>query len=50
MHADGVRSFYELGPGRVLQGLVKRTLTGVTIAGIDTAEDVERVRAQSVVQ
>jgi len=50
MHADGVRSFYELGPGRVLQGLVKRTLTGVSIAGIDTAEDVERVRAQSVVQ
>lgn len=33
MHADGARRFVEVGPGRVLQGLVKRTLDEVQIEG-----------------
>jgi [acyl-carrier-protein] S-malonyltransferase len=33
MQADGASHFVETGPGNVLQGLVKRTLTGVGISG-----------------
>lgn len=33
MHRDGARRFVEVGPGKVLQGLVKRTLKDVEIAG-----------------
>jgi len=40
---DGFTKFYELGPGKVLQGLIKRINPEVQIFGIDTVEDVERV-------
>jgi [acyl-carrier-protein] S-malonyltransferase len=33
MHEDGAESFMEVGPGKVLQGLVKRTLDDVEIDG-----------------
>ncbi|HET6527819.1 MAG TPA: ACP S-malonyltransferase [Balneolaceae bacterium] len=33
MHANGADSFVEVGPGKVLQGLVKRTLKDVEIEG-----------------
>lgn len=42
MYAHGVRRFIEVGPGGVLQGLVKRTVEGVDISGIDTAENVRK--------
>lgn len=40
MYQQGIRNFVEIGPGRVLQGLVQKTLPGVTIFGIDRKEDV----------
>jgi [acyl-carrier-protein] S-malonyltransferase len=36
MIRDGIDRFTELGPGRVLQGLVARTDRSVTVDGIDT--------------
>lgn len=39
MQQDGVDTFIEIGPGKVLQGLVKRTLKGVNFSGIDTYTD-----------
>lgn len=43
MVADGVRSLVEIGPGKVLQGLVKRIDGDVAVRGIDTFSDVESV-------
>jgi len=37
---DGIEEFYELGPGKVLQGLVKRINPNVKCYGIDTYSDV----------
>jgi [acyl-carrier-protein] S-malonyltransferase len=40
MHHNGVEHFIEIGPGKVLSGLVKRTITGVKIENIDTLQDL----------
>jgi [acyl-carrier-protein] S-malonyltransferase len=39
---DGADEFYEIGPGNVLQGLVKRINPEVKVIGIDKYSDVER--------
>jgi len=39
---DGADEFYEIGPGKVLQGLTKRINPDVKIFGIDKYSDVER--------
>jgi [acyl-carrier-protein] S-malonyltransferase len=39
---DGIEEFYEIGPGNVLQGLIKRINPDVKRFGIDKFEDVER--------
>lgn len=41
MQASGIEEFVEIGPGTVLQGLVKRTVSGVSIRGIDTAIHIQ---------
>ncbi len=41
MQQDGAGRFIELGTGKVLSGLVKRTLEGVEIANIERLADIE---------
>jgi [acyl-carrier-protein] S-malonyltransferase len=43
MIADGAGTFVELGPGKVLQGLVKRIDPAVETRGLDTYSDVEKL-------
>lgn len=42
MAGHGIKHFIEVGPQTVLQGLVKRTLTDVTMEGLDKVEDCKR--------
>ena len=42
MVTDGAKSFVEVGPGKVLQGLVKRTSAGVEVSGFDKVADIVR--------
>ena len=42
MIKNGVEEFYEIGPGNVLQGLLKRINPGVKRFGIDKFEEVEK--------
>ncbi|MEJ2613489.1 MAG: ACP S-malonyltransferase [Ignavibacteriaceae bacterium] len=39
---DGIEEFYEVGPGKVLQGLVKRINPDINCFGIDKYSDVEK--------
>jgi [acyl-carrier-protein] S-malonyltransferase len=41
MVRDGAETFYEVGPGKVLQGLVKRTSSNVRVGGYDKYTDLE---------
>ncbi|MBK9249194.1 MAG: ACP S-malonyltransferase [Ignavibacteria bacterium] len=43
MYQAGILNYIEIGPGKVLQGLVKRTLNGVTFTGYDTYTDVQKL-------
>ncbi|MBP9211931.1 MAG: ACP S-malonyltransferase [Bacteroidetes bacterium] len=40
MAAAGAAKFVEIGPGKVLQGLVKRTVAAAELAGVDKASEV----------
>lgn len=43
MISNGITRFYEIGPGKVLQGLIKRINPKVETIGIDSADDLERI-------
>lgn len=42
MSEAGAASFVEVGPGKVLQGLVKRTVATAEVSGFDKAADIHR--------
>lgn len=42
MQNDGISEFIELGPGNVLQGLIKRAIKDVEIKGADKLVDLEK--------
>ena len=44
MQNDGISKFTEIGPGNVLQGLIKRTINDVEIFGLDKFEDIEKFK------
>ena len=41
---DGIEQFLEVGPGNVLQGLVRRIAKGIPISGVGTVEDLRAYR------
>jgi [acyl-carrier-protein] S-malonyltransferase len=43
MAAAGASSFVEIGPGKVLQGLVKRIAASASVSGVDTMNDIEQL-------
>jgi [acyl-carrier-protein] S-malonyltransferase len=44
MIRDGAKEFTEVGPGKVLQGLVKRTEPTIDARGLESWSDVKRIR------
>lgn len=44
MKSQGFDSFVEVGPGQVLQGLTKRTISEVEISGFDKFIDLEKLK------
>jgi len=42
MHGAGITNFIEMGPGNVLQGLIKRTLDVAEVSGLDKAVDLDK--------
>ena len=45
MQAVGCRRYVELGTGKVLSGLVKRSLEDVTVVNLDGPDDLDSVLA-----
>ena len=50
MYNQEVRDFVEIGPGKVLQGLVKRSFKEVRAFGIDRFSDIQKFREQVLVK
>ena len=45
MRQDGLEAFLELGPGKVLSGLVKKTLPGAAIYNIENCKSLDKAAA-----
>ncbi|MEA3500830.1 MAG: ACP S-malonyltransferase [Candidatus Marinimicrobia bacterium] len=46
MRNDGIERFIEVGPGKVLRGLIKRIDPESTLEGIANSEDIERITGE----
>jgi len=46
MAADGVDTFLEIGPGKVLSGFVRKTVPGAKSYAVTAAQDIEAVREE----
>ena len=44
MSDKGVKNFIELGPGKALSGMVKRTLKNVNTFSINTITDIKNLK------
>ena len=42
MQAGGIRTYVELGPGKVLAGLVKKTLKDVTVLNVENQKTLDK--------
>lgn len=40
---EGVKTFYEIGPGKVLKGLLRRIDPGLAVNSLGTVEDIEKL-------
>ena len=47
MSSDGVRNFIEIGPGKVLTGMVKRTAQGANCFSINSIADIKNLINES---
>lgn len=45
MFSDGASKFYEIGPGKVLQGLIKRIVPNAEISGFDKFKEIQNLSA-----
>ena len=43
MHKNGVRNFIEIGPGKVLTGMVKRTIQDANCFSINSIADIKNL-------
>ena len=43
MHNDGVNNFIEIGPGKVLTGMAKRTIKGANYFSINSITDIKNL-------
>lgn len=50
MQEAGIKSFYEVGPNKVLTGLAKKTLTGCTVMHIENPKTLQKVADTMKVQ
>ncbi|MGB9858035.1 MAG: ACP S-malonyltransferase [Dictyoglomaceae bacterium] len=46
LNSLGISEFIEVGPGKVLQGLIKKTLSSVKILGIENPKDLEKLKGE----
>lgn len=42
----GVSEFIEVGPGKVLQGLIRKTLNSAKILGVEAPKDLEKIKGE----
>ena len=44
MHDNGVKNFIEIGPGKALTGMIKRTIKEVNCFSINSITDIEKLK------